>query len=273
MSWFTIQRDEATLRGWDGGEGLPVIFQHGLGGDEAQVAEVFPDGEGIRRLTLECRGQGKSSAGKPSELAIASFTEDVLAFADSRGVELFIMGGISMGAAIALRIAVKNPARVKALILARPAWLWESGPDNMQAFAEVAGYLRRSDQQRALGDFENSATAQGLELEAPDNLASLEKFFAVKDRETVASILSAIAADGPKVSEAEVRAISVPTLIIGHEIDAIHPIKYARTLANLINGSKLLEITPKATDKSKHINEFREHLTQFLSLHSKGNSP
>ena len=265
MSWFTIQCDGASLHGWDGGDGLPVIFQHGLGGDETQVAEVFPDAQGFRRLTLECRGQGKSSLGDVNEVSIASFANDVLAFADFRGVERFFMGGISMGAAIALRIAIKNPERVKALILARPAWLWGAAPENMEPFAEVAVYLRQPDQQRAFSDFKNSATGQRLAREAPDNLASLEKFFAMKDRGVMASLLSAIAADGLKVSEAEVRAVAAPTLIIGHEIDAIHPLKYARTLASLINGSKLLEITPKATDKPKHVSEFRAGVARFLS--------
>ena len=267
MSWFTLQRDEATLRGWDGGEGLPVIFQHGLGGDEAQVAEVFPDGQGIRRLTLECRGQGKSSLGNANEISIANFAGDILAFADSRGVDRFVIGGISMGAAIAMRVTIKNPTRVRALILARPAWLWGAAPENMKPFVEVASCLR----QRTLEDFESSATAQRLAREAPDNLASLRKFFSVKDREATATLLATIAGDGPGVNEAEVRAIAVPTLIIGHKIDAVHPLEFARTLASKIAGSQFVEITPKATDKPRHVAEFRTNVAQFLSLNSKGN--
>lgn len=269
MNWFTLQRDDVSLRGWDGGEGLPVIFQHGLGGDEAQVAEVFPDGQGIRRLTLECRGQGKSSLGNANEISIAKFADDVLAFADSRGVDRFAIGGISMGAAIALRIAVRHPKHVMALILARPAWLWGTAPENMKPFTEVASYLR----QRTVSDFESSATAQKLAREAPDNLLSLKKFFSVKDRNATAILLETIAADGPDVSEQEVRSIAVPTLIIGHKIDAVHPLEFAQTLASMIAGSQFVEITPKATDKPRHVAEFRKHVAQFLSSNSKGNTP
>lgn len=268
MSWFTLQRDEATLRGWDGSEGLPVIFQHGLGGDEAQVAEVFPDGQGIRRLTLECRGQGKSNLGNVNEISIANFANDILAFADSRGVDRFVIGGISMGAAIAMRVTVKNPARVRALILARPAWLWNAAPENMKPFVEVASYLR----QRTVSDFEASATAQRLACEAPDNLASLRNFFSGKDREATATLLATIASDGPGVSEAEVRTIAVPTLVIGHKIDAVHPLEFAQTLASMIAGSQFVEITPKATDKPRYVAEFRANVAQFLSSNSKGNT-
>lgn len=266
MNWFTLQRDDVSLRGWDGGKGLPVIFQHGLGGDEAQVAEVFPDGQGIRRLTLECRGQGKSSLGNVNKISMANFTDDVLDFADSRDVGPFAIGGISMGAAIALRIAIRHPERVSALILARPAWLWGAAPANMRPFIEVASYLRK----RTVEDFETSATAQRLAREAPDNLASLKKFFSVKDREATATLLATIAGDGPDVSEAEVRAIAVPTLIIGHKIDAVHPLELAQKLTGMIAGSQFVEITPKATDKQKHVAEFRKHVAQFLSSNSKG---
>ncbi|TIS01340.1 MAG: alpha/beta hydrolase, partial [Mesorhizobium sp.] len=35
----TLLRDGATLHMTDTGEGLAVVFQHGLGGGEAQVAQ------------------------------------------------------------------------------------------------------------------------------------------------------------------------------------------------------------------------------------------
>ncbi|RUU49032.1 alpha/beta hydrolase, partial [Mesorhizobium sp. M7A.T.Ca.TU.009.01.1.1] len=59
-----LLRDDAALRVFDTGQGrLPVVFQHGLGGDAAQVAQNFPDGPSYRRLTVECRAQGGSGAG------------------------------------------------------------------------------------------------------------------------------------------------------------------------------------------------------------------
>ena len=48
-----------------------------------------------------------------------------------------------MGAAIALRLAVKQPELVRALVLARPAWVTEPAPPNMQAYAEVGELLSR----------------------------------------------------------------------------------------------------------------------------------
>lgn len=264
MSWFGLDRGGVRLRGRDVGQGPAVVFQHGLGGDEAQVADVFPQAGNLRRLTLECRGQGQSAAGGAADFSIKNFADDVMAFADARGVEKFAVGGISMGAAIALNLAVRQPRRVTALVLARPAWLWDTAPPNMRAYAEIAGYLARPDLAEALADFEASALAGTLAREAPDNLATLKRFFAVPDRKTLAALLAAIAADGPGVSEAEVGAISVPTLVIGHRVDALHPFAFAETLAGKIPGARLLEITPKALDKARYAAEFRAGLTDFL---------
>ncbi len=68
------------------GEGLPVIWQHGLGANRRQPADVFPEVRGIRRITLECRGHGDSELGDPQHLSIASFTENVTALMDHLGI-------------------------------------------------------------------------------------------------------------------------------------------------------------------------------------------
>jgi pimeloyl-ACP methyl ester carboxylesterase len=272
MSCVTLDRGGAKLAGLDRGSGLPVVFQHGLGGDEAQVAEVFPDNRGFRRLTLECRGQGRSPASAPESYSIAGFADDVTAFADARGADRFVVGGISMGAAIALRIAARHKQRVMGLILARPAWLWAAAPDNMRMYADVARHLRNPDSAQALAEFEASEMALRLEREAPDNLVALRKFLAVEDRAALALLLAAIAADGPSVSETEARAITVPTLVIGTAADVAHPLAYARTLAATIPGAQLVEIAPKGVDRPRYVAEFREAVAGFLTeiAHSKG---
>lgn len=258
MSWHSLTRDGAALHGFDGGQGPAVVFQHGLGGDGAQVAEVFP-ADGFRRLTLECRAQGKSGAGSgPNSIAV--FADDVIAFADARGVERFAAGGISMGAAIALRLAVTRPERVSALILARPAWLWGRAPDNMRVFAELAGYLARG----AQAEFAASATAQKLAVDAPGNLASLSSFFNRPNTAALAQVFTDISGDGPGVSEDAILALKMPVLVLGTAVDFVHPLAYARQLAALIPGARFAELTPKSTDKMRHAAEFRAAAGGFL---------
>ena len=274
MTWHTISRDGIALHGRDQGTGLPVVFQHGLGGNEAQVAEVFPDDAGFRRLTLDCRGQGRSPEGDPRALSIAAFAGDVLAFADQRGLRRFAVGGISMGAAIALHLAIRHPQRILGLVLARPAWLWDAAPANMQPFAEVARLLRSPDIAQARIAFERSETGHRLAQTAPDNLASLLGFFDAENPAALAALLAAIAADGPGVSEAEVRRIAIPTLVLGTAVDAVHPIDTAHQLAACIPGARFQALTPKSTDRARYVREFRMTLADFLTglAHTEGNA-
>jgi pimeloyl-ACP methyl ester carboxylesterase len=247
----------------DRGTGPAVIFQHGLGGDAAQVAEVFPDTEGRwRRLTLECRGQGASPPDPENRYAIRLFAEDVLRLADQRQVERFVAGGISMGAAIALHLAVHYPERVSALILARPAWLFDPAPATMAPFVEVARLLTTPD---GLAAFDATETAALLAHAAPGNLSSLRGFFARPNPQAVAALLGRIAVDGPSVTREQVAALTLPTLVIGQRIDLVHPLAYTETLAATIPGATLVEVTPRATDADRHVGDMRQALARFLA--------
>jgi pimeloyl-ACP methyl ester carboxylesterase len=264
MTEFHLRRDDADLHVSDGGSGYPVVFQHGLGGDGGQVAENFPDDPAFRRLTVECRAQGRSTPGSVRPFSIAMFADDVLAACDARGIDRFVVGGISMGAAIALRLAARHPERVSALVLARPAWLFDPAPDNMRPYGEVAARMRTLSREAARDAFARSETAETLRRDAPDNLASLLGFFDRPDLAVTADLLGAIAADGPGVTEAEAAALSVPTLVIGHGVDHAHPLGHAQRLAATIPGARLVEIAPKATDKPRHVAAFRSALEDFL---------
>ena len=265
MSAFTLQRDDAVLRGSDSGSGDQLlVFQHGLGGSLAQVTENVPDRPGTRRLTLECRAQGASTPGSSRPFSIAMFADDVLAACDARGFERFVAGGTSMGAAIALRLAILHPERIAGLILARPAWTFDAAPATMRPYAEVADALRRLPPAEAKAEFEAGETARVLAREAPDNFASLLGFFDRPDPVVTADLLGAIAVDGPGVSRAAAAALQLPTLVIGHDIDHVHPLAVAQDLARMIPGARLAEIPPKATEKAGHIAAFRAAVAGFL---------
>jgi pimeloyl-ACP methyl ester carboxylesterase len=258
-------RDGLALHADDGGgSGLPVIFQHGLCGDAQQTKEVFPGDPRLRCITLECRGHGASEAGASTAFSIATFAEDVAALIEEQGLAPLVIGGISMGAAITLRLSVRRPDLVRGLVLARPAWATHPAPHNMTPAAEVGRLISTLPAQVARERFLASDTARQLAEAAPDNLATLEGFFARHPLATTASLLQAISADGPGVSDDEVRAIRVPALIIAHGRDALHPLALAESLAALIPHSRLVTITAKADDRARYVADFRAALTAFL---------
>lgn len=248
----------------EAGEGPVMFMQHGLCGDAAQPAAVFPRDSGVRLAVLDCRGHGDSPAGSPEGLSIATFADDVAAAIAATSRQPVIVGGISMGAAIAMRLACTRPELIKGLVIARPAWTFAAGPHNMMPNLEVGRLLARPPKAGELEDFLASPTAKKLAVEAPDNLASLTGFFRRAPRDVTAQLLTRISRDGPGVTEAQLRALDLPTLVIGHEEDVVHPMAYARALAAVIPGARLVEIPPKARGLAAYQDAFRLALARFI---------
>ena len=263
----------ATHDGQPDGSGLPFVFQHGLCGSVTQTAQACPDalddGRPVRLLTLECRGHGASPLGPPEAIAISTLADDLAAWIVQLGLGPVALGGISMGAAIALRLAVRRPELVASLALVRPAWVTGPAPDNGRPNLEVGDWLARMQPARALVAFEASSTARRLAAEAPDNLASLRGFFSREPIAETVELLSRIPADGPGVCDDEVRAVGVPVTVIGHERDAIHPMGHARALAALMPQARLVEITPKAVDPAAYLHDLHAALRQHLRSHAR----
>ncbi len=247
-----------------GGNGLPVVFQHGLCGDARQPAEIFPHVAAFRRITLECRGHGQSEAGPLDEFSIARFADDVAEMIVALALGPVVIGGISMGAAIAMRLVVTHPELIRALIIARPAWATDAAPENGRPNVEVGELLAQFPPEEARTRFEEGATAKRLAVESPDNLASLRGFFARQPTDVTSALLTRIASDGPGVTAQQLRNLTIPTLVIGHARDAIHPLAMAQDLSRLIPHAQLVEITPKAVDKPRYVADFQSALLAFL---------
>ena len=246
------------------GDGRTFVFQHGLCGSASQTAAVFPNDIGWKCQTLECRGHGDSDCGEFTSLSIEQFTQDLAEFIADLNIGPVLVGGISMGAAIALRLAIKHPELVNGLVLARPAWIGDAAPQNLAPNREVAQLLAEYEPTQAKLHFEKSQTAAQLKRDAPDNLASLIGFFGRTPLAETQALLTAIASDGPGVSLSDIAKLNVRTLVIGTAQDAIHPLAMAQELADLISGARLVEITPKSSNPQQYQAEFQSALRRFL---------
>src|SRR5258706_9015911 len=127
----------------EAGKGVPFFFQHGLGGDVNQPFGLFRPPDGIRLLALDCRAHGETRpVAEPEKISLSSFAEDLLALMEHLGIKQAIIGGISMGAAVALNFVLRFPERVGGLILQRPAWLAEPMGGNAKIYAFIAKLIR-----------------------------------------------------------------------------------------------------------------------------------
>ncbi len=262
MRTGTLVRDGLELAVYGGGEtGPALVFQHGLCGGAGQISEAMQGLEPQRWQGLECRGHGASPLGETVSMAV--FADDVATMIEAMGGPV-VLGGISMGAAIATRLAVVRPDLVRALVLVRPAWVVEDAPANMAPNAEVGMLLDMLPLDQARAFFDAGETARRLAAEAPDNLASLKGFFRRQPLAETARLLTAISADGPGIAAADLQALRIPALICGCAEDAIHPLAHAQALADLIPAAQLVELPAKARDKAAHLAALADAMTVFL---------
>ena len=241
--------------------GPTLVFQHGLCGDARQVAEAMAGLDPQRWACLECPGHGVSEmVASPS---IAGFADDVATLIETLDHPV-VLGGISMGAAIATRLAVIRPDLVRALVLVRPAWVTDAAPPNMVPNAEVGALLSRLPADDARRTFTGSETARNLGRVAPDNLASLMGFFDRAPLADTARLLTSISDDGPGIGPADLAALGLPVLVCATTEDAVHPVAHARALARLIPGAQLVQLAPKGRDKPAHLAGLANAIARFL---------
>jgi pimeloyl-ACP methyl ester carboxylesterase len=266
MAYF--QRDSITFRYRDTGQGVPFVFQHGLGGDADQTFGLFAPPPGFRLITMECRGHGETRPlGDPGKISLGAFVDDLGALLDHLGLPQVVIGGISMGAAVALMLALRSPERVRGLVLSRPAWLDQPLPPNATVYPMIAQQIRQHGAARGLELFMQSARYAEIARAAPDAARSLcGQFTHPRAEETVAK-LERIPHDTPSHNRQEWTAIRVPTLILANRQDPIHPFEYGETIAQIIPRAELQELTSKSVDPARHGHETQLFIQSFLLHH------
>jgi pimeloyl-ACP methyl ester carboxylesterase len=247
------------------GEGLPFVFQHGMGADVAQPLSSGRDLAGWRMIAMDCRGHGQTEANvDPARISFAQFSEDLAALLDALNIRHAVVGGISMGAGVALAFSLAHPESVSGLILVRPAWLDRPYPDNLRWFALAARLLQEYPADEAAHRFEQ--LPEFSELEAGSKRAAdsvLGQFRRPHARER-AAILAGMPASVPLTSLSQCRQLRIPTLVVVNGCDPMHPDIFGEQLATAIPGAVLSRITPKAESETLHQSDLVRTLKDFL---------
>jgi pimeloyl-ACP methyl ester carboxylesterase len=250
---------------------VPFVFQHGLGGDTEQTFGLFHPPPGFRLLTLDCRAHGETRpVGDPEKIGIAAYADDLLAWLDHLRIERAVVGGISMGAAVALNFALRHPGRLLGLVLSRPAWLHAPNRENVRLFGHVARLIREHGPEKGRELFRQSEDYRRVLAESPDNASGLlAQFDHPRAAETVVR-LERVPNDTPNRDAAELGAVAVPTLVLANRQDVIHPFTYGEALAQAIRRAELHELTPKSVSKERHTEDVQRLVGDFLVRHFSG---
>jgi pimeloyl-ACP methyl ester carboxylesterase len=250
------------------GSGLPFFFQHGLGADVKQPFELFKPPEGIRMIAFDVRAHGQTTPiGDAAKLRFETFGEDLLALMKHLAIERAIVGGISMGAALALHFALRWPERVVGLVLSRPAWLEAPSPWNVKMFTLIADLIRRYGAERGLAEFKQTAQYREAIEKWPDVANSLCLQFQNPRVEETVSKFERIIRDTPHPERRAWYSLKLPTLVLGNRQDPVHPFAYAEELARSIPNAEFTEITSKSISLQRHNEDVQQALDDFLRRH------
>ena len=250
------------------GSGLAFIFQHGLGADLSQPFNLVRPPPGFRLLAFDTRDHGQTRPVSPPErLRFNTFAEDLLALLDHLEVQRAIVGGISMGAGVALNFILRFPDRALGLVLSRPAWLDAPNPWNVKMFSLITRLIRGHGARRGQELFKQTSDYQELLKTTPEVAHSLALQFESPGVEETAFRLESIIRDAPNTSRREWESIHVPTLILANRQDPIHPFEYGEILARHIPGAELKEITAKSVSIERHNADVQRCISDFLQGH------
>jgi pimeloyl-ACP methyl ester carboxylesterase len=159
----------------------------------------------------------------------------VVALLDELGIDEAVIGGVSLGANVSLQVAVQAPERVRALVVEMPVLEWAVPAAAMVFLPLLLGVHYAAPVVRALGSL-----ARWL---PPTKIAPLDSFVSMlsSEPEEAAAVLHGMLVGPVTPTYEERQGIDVPTLVIGHKIDVIHPFTDADHLARQLPNARLLE--------------------------------
>ncbi len=215
-----------------------LIYTHGLLLDSLlnrSIAQALA-ARGHRVILLDLLGHGSSD--RPTHAYDHRFDlygEQVIALMDHLGLDEAAVGGISLGANTTLAAAAIAPHRVRAMVVEMP--VLERG-----AIAAVAMFTPLLVSMRYFGWAIAPASALVRALPRPRHAATASVMNALSrtPRQT-AAVLHGIFF-GPGAPTAADRAeLDMPTLVIGHGYDLLHPMDDAEALSRELPNAELFE--------------------------------
>lgn len=215
-----------------------LVFLHGLLLD-AQMNRRLADDlaeRGHRVVLLDLPGHGQSD--KPRHASahrMDSYAHYVVALLDELGLDEAVVGGVSLGANVSLQVAVRSPERVRGLVVEMPVLEWAVPGAAMVFLPLLLGVHYAAPLVRAV-----AAAARRLPRTRIGALDSLVTTMTMEPDEAAAVLHGMLV--GPITPTYEQRrSIEVPTLVLGHKVDFIHPFTDADHLARQLPDARLVE--------------------------------
>jgi pimeloyl-ACP methyl ester carboxylesterase len=220
------------------GEGdRPIVLVHGLLMNRRMFDRLGPDlaERGNRVITVDMLGHGRSD--RPEDLRLYSmplFSRQVVALLDHLEIDQAVIGGTSLGANIALEMAVRQPKRVQALFIEMPVL------DNALSF--VAAFFTPVLLGLKLGRpvFEGISVATSL-IPRTNYLLDIGLDWVRQRPGPSQAVLEGLLLGETAPHREERVKIDHQTLVVGHPRDPLHPFSDSGMLLEELPNSQLVE--------------------------------
>jgi pimeloyl-ACP methyl ester carboxylesterase len=240
------------------GEGeRPVVLVHGLLMNRSMYRRLGPAlaERGNRVICVDLLGHGASA--QPEDLRLYSmplFAAQVVALLDHLELERAVVGGTSLGANVALELAVRHPDRAAGLFVEMPVL------DN--ALAAVAAIFAPVLLGLRVGRpaFELTSRLASL-VPRTSFLLDIGLDWVRRRPGPSIAVLEGLLLGETAPARERRREIAQPTLVVGHPRDPLHPFSDSGMLVEELRGARLVE--------ADSILEWRvtpERLTEELAL-------
>lgn len=248
----------------EAGRGTPLLLLHGFPHDrtlwEAQLAAPPAT---ARLIAPDLPGFGESAVVDVPSLD--AWADWCIALCDSLELPQVVLGGLSMGGYLAFALWRRHPERIRGLILADT----KAGADSEEARAKRVEMQALALAEGAAGVAEKMMAGMVGKTSRETRPTALAFLEAMMRRASVGAIVDALDAMRTRADSAPtLPTITVPTLVICGDEDALTPVKESEALHAAIPDSQLA-IIPGAGHAScvEHPAAFNALLTGFVAAH------
>lgn len=252
------------------GEGKDLLFLHGLAADRRQSKAALAGLEGYRVITVDMPGHGESIVTNrqltSSHIGFDAYSGVAGALLHHLGVTSAVVGGISMGAGIAMNLALSTQGLVEAMVLVRPAWLDRPGRPHLGVLEEIAKWLSAYGSDEAGRLLNSHPQFISLSAENPNCAASVKGAISRPQAVETASILNKLVSDQPFKRIEDLRRLTMPALVVGSNADPLHPTLVAREIQGALANAEYFHAPPRYLVPSEHHRAVVEKISQFLGL-------
>ena len=191
--------------------------------------------KGNRVILLDLPGHGLSD--KPRRASfhrMDTYARHVVALLDHLGIDTAVIGGVSLGASVALTVAAQSPERVQGLVIEMPVLEWALPAAALTFIPLLLAVHYAAPLVRAFAGVVRRLPRTGV-----GSVDSVMNTLSNEPKETAAVLHGVLAGPiTPTVEERE--AMGMPTLVIGHGADQIHAFHDAQQLARRMPNARLV---------------------------------